>query len=80
MSLATSDGPRLWHKDIMSPFPPSGNEGYVRNRDFLSFTMSYVMMTLGVYGKRHNLNPVTTLCCYKCWQAAACQTNVTQRL
>ncbi len=33
MSLATSDGLILWHGDIMSPFSPSGNEGYVRNRD-----------------------------------------------
>ncbi len=33
MSLAPSDGSRLWHGDITSPFPPSGNEGYVRNRD-----------------------------------------------
>ncbi len=63
MSLATSDGSRLWHGDITSPFPPSGNEGYVRNRDvpYLSVTMSYVVTTLGVHGKHHNLNPVTTL-------------------
>ncbi len=31
--LATSDGSRLWHGDITSPFPPSGNGGYVRNLD-----------------------------------------------
>ncbi len=42
MSLAPSDGSRLWHGDITSPFPPSGNEGYVRNRDvpYLSVTTS----------------------------------------
>ncbi len=47
MSLAPSDGSRLWHGDITSPFPPSGNEGYVRNRDvpYLSVTTSYVVMT-----------------------------------
>ncbi len=59
MSLATSDGSRLWHGDITSPFPPLGNEGYVRNRDvpYLLVTTSYVVMTLGVHGKRHNLKP-----------------------
>ncbi len=38
---------RLWHGDITSPFPPSGNEGYVRNRDvpYLSVTTSYVVTT-----------------------------------
>ncbi len=42
-----SDGSRLWHGDITSPFPPSGNEGYVRNRDvpYLSVTTSYVVTT-----------------------------------
>ncbi len=46
-SLATSDGSRLWHGDIMSPFPPSGNGGYVRNLDvpYLSVTTSYVVTT-----------------------------------
>ncbi len=31
--------------DVMSPFPPSGNEGYIRNRDvpFQSVTESHVM-------------------------------------
>ncbi len=47
MSLAPSDGSRLWHGDITSPFPPSENEGYVRNRDvpYLSVTTSYVVTT-----------------------------------
>ncbi len=33
--------------DITSPFPPSGNEGYVRNLDvpYLSVTTTYVVMT-----------------------------------
>ncbi len=46
-SLATSDGSRLWHGDITSPFPPSGNGGYVRNLDvpYLSVTTSYVVTT-----------------------------------
>ncbi len=46
-SLATSDGSRLLHGDIMSPFPPSGNGGYVRNLDvlYLSVTTSYGVTT-----------------------------------
>ncbi len=24
---------QLWWRDVTSPFPPSGNEGYIRNRD-----------------------------------------------
>ncbi len=68
MSLATNDGSRLWHGDITSPFPPSGNEGYERNQNvpYLSVTTSYVVTTKGSYGKRHNLNPITTL-----WHADA---------
>ncbi len=33
--------------DMMSPFPPSGNEGYIRNRDvpFQSVTLSITSMT-----------------------------------
>ena len=60
--------------DITSPFPPSGNEGYVRNRDipYLSVTTSYVERHMGSYGKRHNLNTVTTLWRCNCRQAAAC--------
>ncbi len=35
---------QLWRRDVMSPFPPSGNEGYIRNRDvlFQSVTPSLV--------------------------------------
>ncbi len=46
-SLATSDGSRLWHGDITSPFPPSGNGCYVRNLDvpYLLVTTSYVVTT-----------------------------------
>ncbi len=81
LSLATSDGSRLWHGDITSPFPTSGNEGYVHNRDvlYLSVTTSYVVMTLGVHGKCHNLNPVTTLWNCKSCQAATWQTIAMQR-
>ncbi len=25
---------QLWRRNVTSPFPPSGNEGYIRNRDF----------------------------------------------
>ncbi len=47
----------------MSPFPSSGNGGYVRNLDvpYLSVTTSYVVTTKGSYGKRHKLNAVTNL-------------------
>ncbi len=54
----------MWHGDITSPFPPSGNGDYVRNLDvpYLLVTTSYVVTTYwGPYGKRHKLNPVTTL-------------------
>ncbi len=46
MSLATSDSSRSWLGDITSPFPPSGNVGYIRNRDvpYLSVTTSFVVM------------------------------------
>ncbi len=37
MSLATSDGSRLWYGDTASPFPPSGNEGHERSRDVPPF-------------------------------------------
>ncbi len=81
VSLAPSDGSRLWHGDITAQFPPSGNEGYIRNRDvsYLSVTSSYFVTILGVHGKNHNLNPVTTLWHCKCWQATAWQTNAMQR-
>ncbi|XP_016117543.1 serine/threonine-protein kinase DCLK1-like, partial [Sinocyclocheilus grahami] len=52
------------HRDIKPEnLLVGGNKGYVRNRDFpyLSVTSSYVVKTLGVHGKRHNLNPITTL-------------------
>ncbi len=44
LKAATGDGSRLWHGDITSPIPPSGN---VRNLDvpYLSVTTSYVMTT-----------------------------------
>ncbi len=32
-----------WRRDVMSPFPPSGNEGYIRNRD-----VPYQSVTLDV--------------------------------
>ncbi len=25
---------QLWRRDVISLFPPSGNEGYIHNRDF----------------------------------------------
>ncbi len=35
---------QLWRRDVTSPFPSSGNEGYIRNRDvpFQSVTPSHV--------------------------------------
>jgi hypothetical protein len=81
VSLATSDGSRLWHGDITSPFPPSGNEGYVRNRDVpsLSVTTSYVVTTYGVHGKRHNLNHCHNLMALQMLTSSACQTNAMRR-
>ncbi len=32
-----------WRRDVMSPFPPSGNEGYIHNRD-----VPYQSVTLDV--------------------------------
>ncbi len=34
---------QIWRRDVMSPFPPSGNEGYASNRDF-----SYQSVTFDV--------------------------------
>ncbi len=49
---------QLWRRDITSLFPPSGNEGYIRNRDvpFQSVTFdatSAVTDVLGSLRKRH---------------------------
>ncbi len=52
---------RLWRRDVTSPFPPSGNEGYIRNRDvpFQSVTPSHVgwPTKLGSLPKRHRSCP-----------------------
>ncbi len=71
LSLAASDGSRLWHGDITSPFPPSGNEGYVCNRDvpYLSVTSSYVDDDIRGLWK----TPMATLWHCICWQAAMWQ-------
>ncbi len=34
-SLATSDGSKLWHGDITSPFPPSGTEAWPRGQRWM---------------------------------------------
>ncbi len=31
--VSLSEIPNRWSSDVTSPFPPSGNEGYIRNRD-----------------------------------------------
>ncbi len=79
LSVTTSDSSRLRHGDITSLSPPRGNEGYERNRDVpcLSVTTSYVMTTLGVHGKRHNLNPIITL---RHWKSVDKQPSVRQIL
>ncbi len=63
MSLAICDGSRLWHGDIMSPFPPSGNTGYVCNQNihYLSVTTSYAVRTLWGPWKVPQRELVTTL-------------------
>ncbi len=57
---------RLWRRDVTSPFPPSGNEGYIRNRDvpFQSVTPSHVgwPTKLGSLPKRHRSCPSSALC------------------
>ena len=49
----------MWQGDVTSPFPPSGNEGYIRNQDvpFQSVTFD---VTNGVpYKTPHGCLPVT---------------------
>ncbi len=52
---------QLWRRDVTSPFPSSGNEGYIRNRDvpFQSVTPSHVgwPTKLGSLPKRHKSCP-----------------------
>ncbi len=52
---------QLWRRDVTSPFPPTGNEGYIRNRDipFQSVTPSHVgwPTKLGSLPKRHKSCP-----------------------
>ncbi len=50
--LATSDGWRLWHGDMMSLFP----EGYIckPRRSLCVGLYELCRGTLGVHGKRHN--------------------------
>ncbi len=43
---------QLWRRDVMSPFPPSGNEGYTSNRDVpyqsVTFDVTSVWLTNGI--------------------------------
>ncbi len=38
----------LCRHDITSPFPPSGNEGYVRNRDIHCLVLSCILAGLAI--------------------------------
>ncbi|KAL0199349.1 hypothetical protein M9458_007889, partial [Cirrhinus mrigala] len=56
---------RLWHGDITPPFPPSWNEGYIRNQDIPCLSVTtlcrYVVMRLwGPWKVPQPLNAVTT--------------------
>ncbi len=50
---------QLWRRDVTFPFPPSGNEGYIRNRDvpYQSVTPSRMTDELGFWPKRHRSCP-----------------------
>ncbi len=43
---------QLWRRDVTSPFPPSGNEGYTSNRDVpyqsVTFDVTSVWLTNGI--------------------------------
>ncbi len=63
MSLAASDVSRMWHGDIMSPFPPSGNEVTYVTETFPICRSLQVMSvtTLGVHGKHGLIKMFTSI-------------------
>ncbi len=81
MSLATSNGSRLLHGDITSPFPSSGNEGHLGNRDshYLLVIMSYELIDIGGPWKEPQPEPhYNPVALQKNLQAATFQINATQ--
>ncbi len=68
----------LCRHDITSPFPPSGNEGYVRNRDVLTRTRKYdhispVLSTLHWLTTKHRIDFKILLITYKALNGLAPQ-------
>ncbi len=51
-----------WRRDVTSPFPPSGNEGYIRNRDipYQSVTLNVTSedRRIGIPTKRPRILPL----------------------
>ncbi len=55
--VSLSDIPIRRSSDVTSPFPPSGNEGYIRNRDVFQGTCSCL---LDIWKNKHQV-PITSL-------------------
>ncbi len=57
-----SGGTGPWRRDVTSPFPPSGNEGYIRNRDvpYQSVTLDVTSedRRIGIPTKRPRILPL----------------------
>ncbi len=55
-----------WRRDVTSPFPPSGNEGYIRNRDvpYQSVTLDVTSedRRIGIPTKRPRILPLPVSC------------------
>ncbi len=48
--VSLSDIPICRSSNVTSPFPPSGNEGYIRNRDVMLLLCSFILAyTVGLY-------------------------------
>ncbi len=54
-----------WRRDVTSPFPPSGNEGYIRNRDvpYQSVTLDVTSedRRIGIPTKRPRILPPSSV-------------------
>ncbi len=68
----------LCRHDITSPFPPSGNGGYVRNLSVGHYELC--RDDIGVLWKAPQAEPHHNLVACRCWQASAWQTNAMQEV